>query len=80
VLDPQPRGRQYLAAQLEKLTGARVAGFILMRQRPAGRWGAATYALKKTGEGERLGAAPKGWRGAISAHARKRNVPGAGEA
>jgi hypothetical protein len=53
VLDPQPRGRQYLAAQLEKLTGARVAGCILMRQQPAGRWGAATYALKKTGEGER---------------------------
>jgi hypothetical protein len=52
VLDPQARGRQYLASQLEKLTGTRLAGFVLTRQAPPGRWGAATYALKKTGEAE----------------------------
>jgi hypothetical protein len=27
-----------------------MAGFVLTRQTPAGRWGVATYALKKTGE------------------------------
>jgi hypothetical protein len=48
AVDPQDRGRQYLAAQLEKLTGTRVAGFVLTRQAPAGKWGAATYALKNT--------------------------------
>jgi hypothetical protein len=52
VLDPQGRGRQYLAAQLEKLSGTRLAGFVLTRQAPAGKCGAATYALKKTGEVE----------------------------
>lgn len=50
--DPQGRGRQHLAAQLEKLAGTRVAGFVLTRQAPAGKWGVATYSLKKTGEGK----------------------------
>jgi hypothetical protein len=50
VVDPQNRGRQYMASQLEKLSGTRIAGFVLTRQAPAGKWGAATYALKKTGE------------------------------
>jgi hypothetical protein len=49
VIDPQGRGRQYLSSQLEKLAGTRMAGFVLTRQAPAGRWGAATYALAKTG-------------------------------
>jgi hypothetical protein len=47
--DPQGHGRQYLAAQLEKLAGTRMAGYMFTRQAPAGKWGAATYALKKTG-------------------------------
>jgi hypothetical protein len=46
--DPQSRGRQYLASQLQKLAGTRTAGFVLTRQAPAGKWGVATYALKKT--------------------------------
>jgi hypothetical protein len=46
--DPQDRGRQYLTSYLEKLAGTRVAGFVFTRQAPAGKWGAATYALKKT--------------------------------
>jgi hypothetical protein len=50
--DPQGRGRQHLASQLEKLAGTRMAGFVLTRQPPAGKWGAATYALKRTGTGE----------------------------
>ncbi|MFP6888821.1 MAG: hypothetical protein VCF07_03545, partial [Nitrospinota bacterium] len=48
VADPQDRGRQYLSARLEKLDGTRTAGFVLTRQASAGKWGAATYALKKT--------------------------------
>jgi hypothetical protein len=47
--DPQGRGRQHLASQLEKLAGTRMAGFVLTRQAPAGKWGVATYALQKTG-------------------------------
>ena len=46
--DPQGRGRQYLAAQLERLAGTRMAGSILTRQASAGKWGAATYALNTT--------------------------------
>ena len=46
--DPQGRGRQYMVSQLEKLTGTRMAGFVLTRQSPVGKWGAATYALKET--------------------------------
>ena len=52
VLDPQNRGRQYLAAALEKLTNTRMAGFILTRQRAQGAWGAATYALRRTDPAE----------------------------
>jgi hypothetical protein len=37
-----------LISQLEKLAGTRLAGFVFTRQAPAGKWGAATYALKKT--------------------------------
>jgi hypothetical protein len=48
ALDPQGRGRQYIAASVERLAGTRVAGFIFTRQAPAGKWGVATYALKKT--------------------------------
>ena len=48
VVDPQGRGRQYLASRLEKLTGTRMAGFVLTRQESPGKWGVATYALRKT--------------------------------
>jgi hypothetical protein len=52
MADPQGRGRQYLASHLEKLAGTRMAGFVLTRQAPAGKWGAATYALKRTDKEE----------------------------
>jgi hypothetical protein len=55
VADPQDHGRQYLAAKLEKLAGTRMAGYMFTRQAPAGRWGAATYALKKSGTTEEHG-------------------------
>jgi hypothetical protein len=48
LADPQGRGRQYLASYVANLTGTRAAGFVLTRQEAAGKWGAATYALKQT--------------------------------
>jgi hypothetical protein len=46
--DPQGRGRQYLAAHLEKLAGTRLGGFVLTRQASPGKWAAATYKLQRT--------------------------------
>jgi hypothetical protein len=45
IVDPQMRGRQYLAVVISGLAGTRAAGFVLSRQPSAGRWTAATYAL-----------------------------------
>jgi hypothetical protein len=45
IADPQKRGRQYLATFVAGLTGTRIAGFVLTRQEPAGKWTAATYAM-----------------------------------
>jgi hypothetical protein len=52
LADPQGRGRQYLAARLGNLAGTRIAGLVLTRQEAIGRWGKATYALKRTAENE----------------------------
>jgi hypothetical protein len=49
TIDPQGRGRQYVAAQLEKLDGTRLAGFVLTRQRGLSLYAVATYALQETG-------------------------------
>jgi hypothetical protein len=49
LVDPQGRSRQYLAARLAELAGTRAGGFVLTRQDPAGKWGATTYALRRTG-------------------------------
>ena len=40
ALDPQNRGRQYRASKLENLTSTRLAGWVLTRQAPIGKWGA----------------------------------------
>jgi hypothetical protein len=48
IIDPQGRGRQYIASRLAALTGTRAAGFVLMRQGAVGIWGAATFALRRT--------------------------------
>jgi hypothetical protein len=45
IADPQGRGRQYLATFLSGLAGTHAAGFVLIRQHPAGKWTAATYVL-----------------------------------
>jgi hypothetical protein len=47
IIDPHGRSRQHVAAQLEKLAGTRIAGFVLSRQAPVGKWGAATYTLSR---------------------------------
>jgi hypothetical protein len=51
--DPQSRGRQYLSAFFDRLAGTRMVGFVLTRQAAPGKWGVATYALKKTDDGHR---------------------------
>jgi hypothetical protein len=48
AIDPHGRGRQFITSYLEKLSGTRMAGFILTRQAAAGRWGVATFALTRT--------------------------------
>jgi hypothetical protein len=50
AIDPQGRGRQYVASQLEKLDGTRLAGFVLTRQRGLSFYAVATYALQETGD------------------------------
>jgi putative DNA primase/helicase len=46
LIDPQARGRQYVASRLQSIAGTRAAGFVLTHQPPAGKWGGSTYALK----------------------------------
>jgi putative DNA primase/helicase len=45
LVDPQGQGRQHVAARLVRLTRTHIGGFVLTREGPAGRWGAATYSL-----------------------------------
>jgi hypothetical protein len=47
IIDPQARGRQYVAVKLANLVGTRLMGFVLTGQSPVGTWGATTYALQK---------------------------------
>jgi hypothetical protein len=47
LLDPQGRARQWQATALQKLAGTRIAGLVLSRQAAIGKWGVATYQLKK---------------------------------
>src|SRR5262249_54238751 len=48
VIDPQGRGRQYVASRLGALVNTRSGGFVMTRQDSAGTWGVATYALSCT--------------------------------
>ena len=52
IIDPQGRGRQYVATYLARLTGTRAAGLVLTRQDPAGKWAAGTYVLTNTAPAE----------------------------
>jgi hypothetical protein len=55
IVDPQNRGRQYLAAVISRYAGTRAAGFVLNRQLSAGRWTAATYALMQESAADGMG-------------------------
>jgi len=55
IVDPQGRGRQYLATRVAGLAGTRAAGFVLTRQEPAGKWTAATYALTESVPADPIG-------------------------
>jgi hypothetical protein len=48
TIDPQGRGRQYIATYLSRLAGTHAGGLVLVRQDPAGKWTAATYALSES--------------------------------
>jgi hypothetical protein len=48
IIDPQGRGRQFIASKLGKLDGTRMAGFVLTRQKTDAKWSKASYALKRT--------------------------------
>jgi hypothetical protein len=49
LLDPQRRGRQFMAARLVQVDQGRARrGLVLTRQEAAGKWGAATYSLVRT--------------------------------
>jgi putative DNA primase/helicase len=55
IVDPQGRGRQYLAMVISGFAGTRAAGFVLSRQPSAGRWTAATYALAQESPADDMG-------------------------
>jgi hypothetical protein len=48
VIDPQSRGRQFVAKVVENLVGTQVGGLAMTVQRGAGRWAVATYAVLQT--------------------------------
>jgi hypothetical protein len=47
LIDPQTRGRQFRASAVANLVGTRAGGFVLTKQEPIGKWGHATYALRR---------------------------------
>jgi hypothetical protein len=51
ILDPQGRGRQFLARAVQDLTNTRQSGFVLTREKGAGRKSVATYQLKEAPKG-----------------------------
>jgi hypothetical protein len=48
LIDPHGRGRQFVAWRLSQLAGTHAGGFALTRQEAAGKWGASTYALRRS--------------------------------
>ena len=48
IADPQAKGRQWMAAYLDRLKGTRLAGFVLTAQKGGGTWSVTTYALTRT--------------------------------
>jgi hypothetical protein len=50
LIDPQNRGRQFVASFLAKHVGTCIEGLLLTAQEAAGRWGATTYAIRRAGK------------------------------
>jgi hypothetical protein len=48
LLDPQNRGRQFLASAVNGLAGTNSGGFVLSRQSGPGKWSVATYRLNQS--------------------------------
>ena len=47
ILDPQGRGRQFLAVAVDRLVGTRVGGLTLTAQKGEGQWSVTTYAVHR---------------------------------
>lgn len=52
VVDPQEKGRQYVASVVRGLAGTRLAGYVMTKDELSGKWSPATYQLKKISRGE----------------------------
>lgn len=48
LLNPQDRGRQFVAAAVRKLVGTRSGGFVMTRCISPGEWSGDTYALRRS--------------------------------
>lgn len=48
LIDPQGRSRNFLAAQVKKVVGVRIAGYVLTGHRGDGTWSKWVYSLQKT--------------------------------
>jgi hypothetical protein len=47
LIDPQGRGRQFIAAELSRLVGTQIAGLTLTRCKSPGKWSADTYTVRQ---------------------------------
>jgi hypothetical protein len=47
AVDPDRRGRQYIAVKLCMLDGVRAAGFVLARRKSVGKWSPGRYVLNR---------------------------------
>jgi hypothetical protein len=78
AVDPDARGRQFIAVKLRMLDGVRAAGFILTRRPSVGRWSAGHYLLTRVeatavadqyASSPKVGIAPTAADPALSIHA-----------
>ncbi|MFT8243263.1 hypothetical protein [Roseomonas sp. BN140053] len=58
ILDPQNRGRQFQAAELGRMVGARIAGLVMTRVKTQAKWSVATYALRQSDTARPVPSAP----------------------
>ncbi|MCF3935319.1 hypothetical protein L1787_18145 [Acuticoccus sp. M5D2P5] len=48
ALNLQKRSRQFIASTLDALSGTRMGGYVLTRQKPSSKWSVIKYALERT--------------------------------